>query len=251
VSPSSGPTKSITNVTVNGDRVLEYSRTQESSFLIQTTPKISDPVSLTYVLRGDVNGVDIPLLFMKDISWQTVHTPEKKQISWLHSILSPALAYLFITTDWAVGSQFVLPCQRSFQSGNWRLGADTFMLTVLKNLNNRMIAEVVMKQSLDSKEQLRSYYQALAKKHLQELSSNNQKLFGEKNKKTMESTLQQIEKNYETTIENFLKKNHYQYLKCTWHIDLVSGLVLRYEAYRKNLDPNGCSEFDLFQMLES
>ncbi|MDR2441837.1 MAG: hypothetical protein LBE12_20975 [Planctomycetaceae bacterium] len=243
-----GPTKSTTNVTVNGDRVLSFSRTQESPFFIQSVTKCSAPVTLTYVLRSDVNSVDIPLLFMKDLSYQKADTPEKKQIIELTSKLSPALSYFFVTTDWTVNSQFVLPARRAFQ-GHWR--SDTFTLTSLKTLNNKTVAEVVMEQSLDSKEQIRSYYQALAQKCLQELTPKDWTPFSEKNKKQMMSALQEAEKNYEKMIEMYLKQQNYRYVKSTWHIDLVSGLVLRYESYKKNLAPNGCSQFDLFQMIES
>lgn len=106
-----------------------------------------------------------------------------------------------------------------------------------------------MEQSLDSKEQIRSYYQALAQKRLQELLLKDFNRFSEEE---IASFRQHMEKSEETVIEAFLKQNYrYRYLKCTWHIDLVSGLVLRYESYRKNLEPNGASEFNLFQMIES
>jgi hypothetical protein len=249
ISHKDGPTKSTTNVTVNGGRVLSYSRTQESPFFIQSVRQISDPVTLTYVLRDDVNGVDIPLLFMKDLSYIKLDTPEKEQISLKTSTLSPVFSYLFATEDWTVGSQFVLPVQRAFQIGHWY--SDTFTLSSLKNLANKTVAEVVMEQSLESKEQLRSYYQMLSQKYLQELTPKDWTPFSDETKKQIESANQRIEKNCEKRIEMYLKQQDYRYVKSTWHIDLVSGLVLRYESYRKNLAPNGCSQFDLFQMIES
>jgi hypothetical protein len=249
VSPKSGHTRSTTNVTTNGDRVVAFSRTQESPFAVQVVPHISDPVTLTYILRNDINGVDIPLLFMKDLSYQKADTQEKKQMILLTSNLSPILSYLFVTTDWTVGSQFILPVQRSFHTGHW--GSDTFTLSSLKTLGNKMVAEIVMEQSLDSKEQIRSYYQKLAKKYQQEVFPKDLTPFSEDEKKQIALARQQCEKNDETMIEMLLERRNYQYLKCTWHIDLVSGLVLRYESYRKNLAPNGCSEFELFQMIGS
>jgi hypothetical protein len=196
---------------------------------------------ITYVLRDDVNGTDIPLLYPKKLL--KPDSPDFERQSLIGSWLQPILTNPFVTSDWSVGDRFIVPAQRLLAQGTcFCFTVDSFTLKTLKMIGNKTVAEIVAEQSFDSPDQLRSYSQILLQKYLDATFPKDSNHLDHR---------KQSEKSFNSLIDQTLEqwKNYYRTQK--WYVDLESGLVIRYESYRKNLNPNSVSQWELFQMIES
>ncbi len=127
----------------------------------------------------------------------------------------------------------------------------TQVVDAFKKLGERLVASIAGEQDLDSN-QLRSHYQALIQAYLKQREPKSWDGFDEALKKQFESTGRQLTESLSLRVDQCVEQEKCRFEKLTWHVDVESGLVLRYEKCRRPSDVvNGFTTFEHFQMLES
>jgi hypothetical protein len=229
-------------VETDGDRVVsvkyDYSPVDE----IKVNTRVTG--SVEFEVRDDIFGVPLPQIHPAPT---VVGQMEAEKILLLNSLYS-AVRFLYLG-DYSLGQKHEVPANAVLFFG-WS-DPRIQVLDAVKKSGERLIAVVSGEQTFGS-DQLRSYYHELIQASLEQMEPKNLGDVDEALRRETEMSRRQMVENLHLRVEQTVEQEKSRHTKETWHVDVETGLVLKYERSRRPFDVvNGFTAFEQFRMIES